>query len=64
MHKQTMKINYREPLQIGQRSAILEYVLGSAPTKREGAHKSIYTEIRARTATNNESSWAREEDGP
>ena len=57
-------MNYREPLQIGQRSALYEYVPDSAPTKREGAPKSINTEIRERTATNNESSWALGEDSP
>ena len=57
-------MNYREPLQIGQRSALYEYVPDSAPTKREGAPKSIYTEIRERTASDNESSWARGEDSP
>ena len=39
-----------------------KYVPDSAPTKREGAPKSKYTEIRTRTATDNESSCARGED--
>ena len=55
-------MNYREPLQIGQRSALYEYVPDSAPTKREGAPKSKYTEIRTRTATDTELSCALGED--
>ena len=61
-HAQGM--NYREPLQIGQRSALYIIISDSAPTKREGAPKSICTEIRERTASDNESSWARGEDSP
>ena len=38
------------------------HITDSAPTKREGAPKSISTEKGARTATNNESLCARGED--
>ena len=43
---------------------LYKYVPDSAPTKREAAPKSINTEIRERTASDNESSWARGEDSP